>query len=305
MGLKVEPVPFYLRGMVKMLSRRRKDQVVLNWFEDRLNYEKSPFWEFLRCLAMLLVLRCCFKRIHWVRHNFAGHDRWACRFRKILEWVLKHLATTRITHRPLHGYTYLPHPLYPVDCSLQNERDIRFLYFGAIKSYKGLEELLQHWDPAVPMHMVGSGDDALQKRLRKIIEERALTVDWRQSFIPDAELNQLLSRTQCVIIPHREASMIVSGAAYHALSCGAQLLVRQGSFATYLQGELGDAVSVFNNENLSQVLECFEYRAAEGARQQVAASFGDELLADGWRPLLEGGSKDQKKPPNSREVKRL
>ena len=287
LNLEAAPAPFYLRGILKMVSLRREQQVVLNWFEDRVNYAKRPMFECAISLAMLVALRCVFKKIHWVRHNFSGHDNGNTFARRVLEFALQCLSDTQITHRPIKGYSYIPHPLYPVTRDLEQHRDIPFLYFGVVKKYKNLEVLLQHWPKDVPLQMVGSCPDAnLQNVLNNIIESRDLPVHWVQRYLEEEELNALLARAQCVVIPHRESSMVVSGAAYHALSYHAHLLVNHSDFADYLQSKWGSRVEVFSPDNLSQKIKAFSFEE-KGLACGESREFSDEAIAEQWAPVLQ------------------
>lgn len=285
-GFEVEPAPVYLRGAIKALSPRRKPYLVLNWYEDEISYSKSPVFDFFRFTAMLFVFRLAFKKIVWVKHNFCGHDNGRSDLRRCMEWMLRFFSVRQVAHRPLNGFTYIPHPLYPKDDSLEAERSIPFLYFGVVKKYKGLDKLLNAWPENQTLVMVGAAPNQdLKRALLKIIEQRGLQVEWRDEFIETQELDQLLSRAKFVIIPHVENSMIVSGAAYHAFTYGAQVLVRQSDFAEYLEKTV-KSVKVFSLEGLPEQLNTLSKESTALDTQSVESEFGDKHLVRLWSEVF-------------------
>lgn len=223
------------RFFYKIIFKKDRDVLFLNWVEDfslRNNIFYFVFWLFYMLLARIL-----FKKIIWVKHNFVPHDKSKFFQFKFMCWILNTICDVKICHKPMPGYTYLPHPKYDSNNDfLKKERDIEYLFFGVIKPYKGLVSLLKSWSVGTSLHIRGScNDEVLEHEIRHIILTRRLNVNFINKYITDEELDDLLYRAKFVLIPHMDEKMIVSGTFYHAASCGANIVVTNSSFGDYLK----------------------------------------------------------------------
>lgn len=274
----------------RSLPRARKT-VVLNWYEDWMLGGSRPRWiSLMIALALLLWVRVATANIIWVRHNFKPHDlarpHWA---NQLLAWVLGKTARVVVTHRPVPGLAsvVVPHSLVQDGAgSGQHERDIEFLCFGVVRRYKALDTLLQAWPPERPLLILGKSNDAeLTAGLQAIIAERGLRVRWENRFIPDQELNDALLRTKYVVLAHEDKSMIVSGAFYHAIACGANVLIREGEFARYNAG-IHSFVGTFDMQTLAQNMLDLSYVAPEAVVQEAQRTYGDDVCRQSWARLF-------------------
>jgi beta-1,4-mannosyltransferase len=242
-GLCNDIRPLHPLALVKNVFRRSGTVAILNLFEDRTGYHKTkPNRTFLSNVVALLALKVACEKIIWVRHNYWPHDLPRKYFRQdLLLALMQRLSTKIVTHRELGAIQSIvsPHPIYFEGNLPETVRDIEFLYFGAIKRYKGLDRLLEVWPREKSLHIAGSvRDPDLLAELQRIVEARRLDVEFTGRFLPDAELNALLVRTKFLVLPHMEDTMIVSGAFFHAASFGANILARRGDFSSYLQTQL-------------------------------------------------------------------
>jgi glycosyltransferase involved in cell wall biosynthesis len=195
-----------------------------------------------------------------------------------------------ITHRPVPsiGSSVIPHPLVidPVH-EPQGTRDIEFLWFGMVREYKGLENLLRLWPGDQPLLMLGkSQDPALSARLRGIIATRNLArVVWQDRFIPDEELNALLRRARFVVLAHDDQTIIVSGAFYHAIACGANVIVRDSEFGRFAAGQHGYAHLV-DLADLQASLARLDYVPPARIQHDAARLYGDWACRIAWSGVL-------------------
>jgi hypothetical protein len=227
----VEKFPSYQKFWT-LFSLKEKDVLVLSWVEDGASQYRLLFW----CIH-LLVARLLFKKIVWIRHNFRPHRHNNLKKYKFMCFFLDKICHLKMTHRPIKGYGYLPHPTYVNDTNLalNAARDIDYLYFGIIKRYKGITDLLLTWPKEKKLAIRGLCEDKLlNEEILSIVKERDLDVDYINGFLTNTELDTLLSKTKVVVLPHLDNRMIVSGSFYHAASFGANVMLRDGDFFNYL-----------------------------------------------------------------------
>jgi hypothetical protein len=172
-----------------------------------------------------------------------------------------------------------------------SDRDIDFLIFGQVKRYKNMDRLLSRWPQAIPLTLVGKAESQeLRDELNAIIKNRALAVDWDDRFIPDEELNDLLQRSKFAILPHSEDSMIVSGAFYHAITYGCNLVMADNAFARHMQSRH----SFCHREDDSQPLETQLKRALSAyvnhqvVIQQAFEHYSDKQVLQGFNAAITG-----------------
>ncbi|WP_297532760.1 MULTISPECIES: hypothetical protein [Thalassolituus] len=265
--------------------RNREELLILNWFEDRIGGSKRPYMALLKSILLMIVLRLRFRKIVWVRHNYYPHSKFKIKHHILLVRLLRRISDVALVHR--HGlskdFRYASHPLYSSESvqTKNRDRDIDFLYFGAVKGYKGLVELLEDWPVEKSLCMLGRSDDlSLTKHIGEVINKRKLDVTWQNSFIEYDQLCHYIARSKYVVLPHNPNTMIVTGAFYHAISFGASVLMRRGAMYTeYFSKFRGvyDLDDFLLNKSLSNgpgIVDPMDY-------------FCDESVAERWRLALE------------------
>jgi beta-1,4-mannosyltransferase len=237
LGYRTYPMSQAIKG--GWLTPRRRKLLVLNWFEDRVASSRYPWIELGRSLATLAFLRLRVGTIVWFRHNEAPHaDTRSMRVNRFFTAAIARLADTTVTLRPSPlGEYVVPHPDYPVQ-DVETARRISradiYVAFGSIRGNRGFDKLLHWWPQGRTLEVFGKCDDAvLTRALRSIISERKLNVVWQNRFIPDNELDGVLSRSRYAIIMHQDGTSLVPGTFFHASSLGANVLVTPGDFARY------------------------------------------------------------------------
>ncbi len=88
-----------------------------------------------------------------------------------------------------------------------------------------------------------------------------------------------------VIIPHADQSMIVSGAFYHAVGFGANVLIRNGDFFRDYLSRF-DFVTPFDNTNLPVVISNKQYIDAEIVLKEVKSEYSNEVILDAWEKVF-------------------
>jgi len=268
--------------------KTKKEFLVLNWFEDSVGYGKVPIYTLTKQLIRLALVRLQFSKIIWVKHNTKPHNRRGMMLYKVLTWFMQKVCACQVVHRPIIGESkYIPHPLYSApNNQLDTNRPINFLIFGVIKKYKGILELLKAWPENVNLKIVGKcTDKGLEDDILNVINKRNLQVEFDNYFVPQSELNKLLTDTKYVILPHHENSMIVSGAFYHAASFGCNVLCLDNEFGQYLTNEF-DFVSLFDLESLPMCLSNLNYVEPQSVLETGQQKLSDNLICEQWRKLL-------------------
>lgn len=105
----------------------------------------------------------------------------------------------------------------------------RFLFFGRVQEYKGVEELLAAFlalpeELAAELVVAGQcGDRVLASRLQTLAQRDGARITLRLEYLPDPELAALLDRADVVVLPFRQVT--TSGSAVLALNHGKPLVV--------------------------------------------------------------------------------
>ena len=229
----------------------RYDLFHLHWPEHLLRRARGRL-PLEPLLLALLLLRCRLLGRPVVRtlHNVEPHDEAAGALdRRLLQACDR--ATTLFTRlnpttavpaggqavTVLHGhyrdrFAALPHPA---------PEPGRVLYFGLIKPYKGVDELLRlfaaHAGADHRLRVVGRPADAAWRGL----VERAAAADPRitalLAFVDDATLVEEVGRSRLVVLPYRE--MHNSGAVLVALSLDRPVVAPRSAANTALEQEVG------------------------------------------------------------------
>jgi len=286
-GYKVLAAPVNLQSCFD-IGVRRKDYLILNWFEDGVSSSKHPLLNFSRSIILLFIFKCQFKDIYWVRHNFLPHAEKNIILYEILCFFLSRLCRFTITHRVIQGTLYIPHPLYKttIKPTCKQVKEVSFLYFGAIKNYKGIMALLENWPLERELLLVGlCTDDHLVADINNTILLRKLKVVWENQFKPLAELELLLAKTSCVILPHHDRAMIVSGAFFHAISFGANILMRESGFSHAFRKKFS-FITEFNDSNLQAMLAKQCIISSENVVTEAYAECGDAVIARRWQQVF-------------------
>jgi glycosyltransferase involved in cell wall biosynthesis len=105
----------------------------------------------------------------------------------------------------------------------------KFLFFGKILEYKGVEDLLQAF-AALPEHhrarlsVVGEClDPSLRSRIEKLAREAGCIVSLRLQYVPDKEIGSLMAAADAVVLPFRRVT--TSGSAILALAHGKPIVI--------------------------------------------------------------------------------
>ncbi|MCY4045806.1 MAG: glycosyltransferase [Cellvibrionales bacterium] len=282
----------------KLFTQRDHDDViVINWLESQaVNTDGSLsikyFFSFFLKIVLIILSR---KKMVWVRHNYKSHSAnglslWVSNlFQSILESLSDRVVCHSKDHAKATDY-FIPHPLY-YEGNLSNTKTHAkesFVFIGALMPYKGLDELLTIWPKDYSLDIYGKlTDQVFGDLLKKLANQRKLSVNFHFGFVPDSKLLELLSQYHAMVIPNRPGSSYVSGNYFLAKSYGLPLIARKGSVDLTIS-PLG--TYTFDDEDALCIglyqLTTNKITKSE-IRQQAIESYGGDIVKGAWKALLD------------------
>lgn len=223
----------------------------IHWPEYLVRAKTVPARAVKKVLFVVLVTRLRLTRRPIVRtaHNIEPHESGSRVESALLRWcdrMTDHFiclnVTTEVpegkTHSViLHGH-YRDRPDY--QCAHPSNPN-RLLYFGLIRPYKGIEDLLSAFtalgSDELNLRVVGKPQsEELANEIRSACEgNRAISS--KLEYVPDSELAEEIARAALVVLPYRE--MHNSGSVILALSMNRPVLVPDTPANRALRDEVG------------------------------------------------------------------
>jgi beta-1,4-mannosyltransferase len=246
-----------------LIFRDGLDIIHLHWPHDLYykNYWKLPYVVFL-----LLMYRLLKNNIVWTVHELTFYetrfpliDKLFVKFLfKICHSIIVHSKFSaneiRSKYKFQHNISISKHPsylgYYPNTVSRKNARDkfslpsdvITILFFGYIKPYKGVEDLIEEFKKIhnEKLHLIIAGNTLNDEIKNKIISlaknDIRVTTDLR--YIADDEIQYFMNAADIVAFPFRYTH--TSGSALLALSFGKPVIVpRIASLPEYIPEDVG------------------------------------------------------------------
>ena len=180
------------------------------------------------------------------------------------------LPPSSVSATILHGH-YRDVPEY--QCSIPQDPR-RLLYFGLIRPYKGVDDLLDafaHIDSRdLNLRVVGKPQDAALAAQIRQASDSGENVSCRLEFLPDKDLAEEIAQAMLVVLPYRE--MHNSGSTLLALSMARPVLVPSTAVNRALEEEVGPGwVYLFDSPTLDEDTLRGVLVAVEGDRSTRAA----------------------------------
>ncbi|MGA4689314.1 glycosyltransferase [Rhodococcus sp. AB351] len=229
------------------------DVLHVHWPENLIRGRSRASTYAKRILFVLLVVRLWLLRRPVVRtlHNIDPHEQGGMVERQLLKLADVRtdyfIALNSVTPIPgdkpartiLHGH-YRNRPEYQTT----TEPDLnRLLYFGLIRPYKGVEDLIAAFseirtsNPSINLRIVGKPQDQALKEHILDTCRRSNSITSRLEFVPDRDLGEEIAGAGLVVLPYRE--MHNSGSVLLALSMNRPVLVPDTDVNRALQQEVG------------------------------------------------------------------
>lgn len=220
-------------------------------------------------------------------HNLAPHEEQSSRTERLLR-AFRQRETLRISINaatPHDGSTPVETILHGHARAWLGEHATaepdphRLAYFGLIREYKGVPDLIRVFrDAPSDLRLAVAGDPQTSQLKQEIIDlaDTDDRVSVQLGHISDANLVRLVSSSSIVILPYRE--MHNSGAAITALSLNRPVLVPRNSSTDALAAEVGEAwVIRYSGELTAEIIE-----SALAQAQTTLQSNGPDLSLRDW-----------------------
>jgi len=148
------------------------------------------------------------------------------------------------------------------------------LAFGSVLPRKGTDLLLEALrDLPFDFRLVIAGpcaDEAFRQRLRAQVSEhpQRAQIEWRDGFVPEAEMEQLFRDAALLVLPYRYIDQ--SGVLFQALRFGTPVLAtRVGQFERYVTLEVGELAEAGSSAPLREALLRWHGRRGELSRARI------------------------------------
>ena len=216
---------------------------IFNWYESL--YINSFFRQtirFIRRYFKLIVLKLKRKKIIWVLHNKIPHDSKFNLYSNLLmkffskqsykiiihsmesrEYLKKFISDKLITEKVV----YVPHPNYigvykDSDLVETNKHTLNLLFIGAIKPYKNIDILIKAFNdlnlPDMTLKLAGKvSSNEYKSYIEELISyNKNIIPEFR--FIKDDEINDLIRKSNILVLPYDIKSSLNSGTIILAFS---------------------------------------------------------------------------------------
>lgn len=276
----------------------RYDVLHVHWPEALLR-GRTPLRAIMRRLLFrALLVRVRHQRTAVVRtvHNVQSHEETTRTERRLIQcldrrttlWIRLNGATSVPAGAAVRTIEHGDYRDWFAGYELPEAVPGRLLYFGLIRSYKGLDELFSAFaglnvtpGTETSLYIVGQPQppELGESVLRAAAEDPRIDVCLR--YVSDAKLVDAVGRAELVVLPYRE--MHNSGAALAALSLGRPVLVPTNVVTEALRAETGqDWVITYSGEISAAVL-------ADGLARASAqrGDSGPDLSRRGWDDVID------------------
>ncbi|WP_166424097.1 hypothetical protein [Paraglaciecola sp. 20A4] len=285
--------------IIDLLRFKKDSVVVLNWVEDRVygRSYKTVFQYFFNMVALIVFSKLLAKKVIWIRHNFLPHNGTKTNYRyKFICGLYKRMGIKPVALENYYSSPALVHPLYKSDAALieainmSESLDQRLkpsvLFFGAVKPYKNLHDILDTWPKDLPLTIAGRCSDSVYKALLvEKIDRRELQVQWINKFLHTEELNDLLKQIQFVLLPHADSTVISSGAFYHAIGEGCNIIANDTHFGR-AKASQHKFVSILDPSIISHEYLTAIYQDRAQVMREALACYGEKQVSEAWTNVL-------------------
>lgn len=302
-----------LFAAVRTVLRHRPDVIHYDWIH-RYFLRRHRVWTWIHApifILELVIVRRIFRcRIVWTMHNLVTHDAGARpielwvrrRFARLCDWIRvfdeatinrgsELLGVQKSLFRVVPEGSYIDHYPNVVNYQMARRRlgigseNFVLLYFGQIRPYKGIENLLDAFESVRESNwtLLVAGFP-LDERYAHEIRERSSTISGVKlymEFIADEDIQIFFNATDVVVLPFKKVEN--SGTAILAMGFGKPVVaprlgvlrrrLQQQDQILYEPGRLDEALTVLTTLKEQQLVELGE-RNRHAVSQHAWEDFG-------------------------------
>lgn len=266
-------------GLLKLLKSTiiGKEKILhIHWISGPIivNSIIGSLIRFIIFHSSLFFWRLRQKKIVWTVHNLVNHEKHHLWLDKLNSKLVANIAHQILVHGESIRFIVAEelkvsknkikvvyHGNYEgivTSTSLNNKHrnGINFLFFGAVRPYKGVSNLIDNFIQLKGEHRLHIAGPVKASDLQQKVKNKA-QIDKRISlslqFIPNEELQQLLSWCDVVVLPYKE--ILTSGSLLMALSAARPIIVpRAGVIPEYINEKCGFIYEPNNPKGLVNAL---------------------------------------------------
>ncbi|GAB3753262.1 GDP-mannose--glycolipid 4-beta-D-mannosyltransferase [Zhihengliuella somnathii] len=279
-------------------------------------------------LGFAFILRLVLLRVPVVMtiHNLESHEsvpryvRFFMRVTAQMSELFVYLNESEENNR--HRGIVVLHQAYPYESGPlttgSSTKKSEILYFGSLRPYKGLEDVISAFRDARTNNLLPEGA-RLVIAGQAAVPAYATTIsdlcrgddslDFQDRFLPARELERKIVESTAVVLPYKQ--MYNSGAAILALGLGTRILVPASGATVALKDEFPSAVSVYEGElngqdiaGLAAGAAVAEHELEDFRRRRSIANVG-ELHQMVYRSLTSQSRWGSRKARRKRALKEL
>jgi beta-1,4-mannosyltransferase len=253
----------------------KKNLMLFHWLETRPfrwrgAHPEISITRLIEFSVYIFLMAIARAKIVYFIHDHAVHDTtgWKNKLSVGLISLLKSMADLRVVHDPSfcepYKAEYLPHPLYWDDWGLSTprkpssttSRQYKFGMLGAVRPYKSIHSILQHWPSNISLTIRGRSTEEYTNEIKSIIQNRGLAeaIDFQPRFLKEEEFIESLSAIDALILGHADKSMLVSGALFEAVGRVPMIYARRTSFMTWVSKKLPGIILFDSEQDLIQLI---------------------------------------------------
>lgn len=282
----------------KTFCFKKYDVAVINWLENNLRSEGDKLFAFgvLKFFVYILFFKLAATKTVYVRHNVYPHDipsRQSKTARKIIDFA-ERLFDKKVSHSGHlvdEGYFYVPHPLYDTHTGLltakADDRQDYYLVFGRIARYKQLHKLIDNWPQSEKLLIAGPASDSAYVEELKT-RAQGLDIEFDIRFLPNQDVDAIMSHASAIILSHAGDEMIVSGSFFHAISYGLPVIASEQAFLCWLKQDMQfSGLTLFSSmEALAALLKAPITTSKQAVLNESDRLFGEQVVQASLTSLL-------------------
>lgn len=242
------------------IFKEQYDIVYLNWIEGYVAQKNKLLSYIYLCLIkyMLVFWTKKNKIIVWTYHNKFPHESKDMKIAKKIMNIMFKYSNIVIVHsedskkycESVHGKNtkimYYPHPNYISNyknvLKSKSNKSINIGFFGAIKPYKGIENIIDSFkhikETNINLKIIGRPySKEYKERLECMVrDDNRISLDLR--FIDDDEISDVFSEIDILVMSYGEESFLISGSAILSFSMKTPIIAPKiGMFNDYKESE--------------------------------------------------------------------
>lgn len=234
-------------GCAQISVIKNSDILHIHWIDLIIRFKRLPanVYFSLIAISICIYMKLFRKKIVWTIHNIRNHEGDRLWLEYIFSRVLGVLADKVIVHSEfavdvVHDYLKIPHrkiavvrhgnydavvtslPRSPIEGRKGGKR---FLFFGQVRRYKGIVELIEAFEKLSADHNLRIEGRAMPD-LEDVINakiEHIENIQFKAGYISEQELEEALAWADFVVLPYKE--VLTSGSVLFALTASRPVIV--------------------------------------------------------------------------------